>query len=320
MKPSALFYMAICLALSNSAFSQQYPNRPVRMVVGFTPGGGADTIARVIGSKFSERTKQTLIIDNRPGAGGMVGTAIIAKSAPDGYNLLFANASFVTNPALYTKSVTYKTGEFAPIFRLGSSQYLLTVSPSLPASSVKDLIALAKSRPGKLLSASAGLGGPGHLSLELFKMMTGTDITHVPYKGTAPVITSLLGNETQMVFGNAGAMAPLARSGKLKGLAVTGAARSPSAPEFPTVAEAGVPGFEVSSWYGIFGPRGLPTPIVQFIHKELEAILELRDTRDLLAKAGLEIASMPPDRFSIYVQSEISKWSKVVRTAGIRLE
>jgi len=290
------------------------------MVVGFTPGGGADTIARIIGSKFSERTKQTLIIDNRPGAGGMVGTAIIAKSAPDGYNLLFANASFVTNPALHTKTVTYDPREFAPIFRLGSSQYLLTANSSLPASSVKELIALAKSRPGKLLSASAGLGGPGHLSLELFKMMTGIDITHVPYKGTAPVITSLLGNETQMVFGNAGAMAPLVRSGKLKGLAVTGAARSPAAPEFPTVAEAGVPGFEVSSWYGIFSPKGLPAPIINFIHKEVEAILELPDARELLAKAGLEIAGMSPDRFSTYVQSEIVKWGKVVRTAGIRLE
>jgi tripartite-type tricarboxylate transporter receptor subunit TctC len=320
MKNLALFCSAIFLIVSASAYSQQYPNRPVRMIVGFTPGGGADTIARIIGSRFSERTKQTLIIDNRPGAGGMVGTAIVAKSAPDGYNLLFANASFATNPVLYTKTVTYDPREFSPIYRLGSSQYLLTVNSSLPVSSVKELISLAKSRPGKLLSASAGLGGPGHLSLELFKMMTGTDITHVPYKGTAPVITSLLGNETQMVFGNAGAMAPIARSGKLKGLAVTGAARSPAAPEFPTIAEAGVPGFEVSSWYGIFGPKALPAPIIRFIHKELEAILELRDARDLLAKAGLEISEMPPDKFSTYVQSEIVKWGKVVSAAGIRLE
>ncbi len=320
MKTHAILGIVLCFTATGSALSQQYPSRPVRMIVGFTPGGGADTIARIIGAKFSERTKQTLVIDNRPGAGGMVGTAIVAKSAPDGYNLLLANASFATNPVLYTKSVAYDTREFTPIFHLGSSQYLLTINSSVPASSIKELIALAKSRPGKMNSASAGLGGPGHLSLELFKMLTGTDIVHVPYKGTAPVVTSLLGNETQMVFGNAGAMAPLARSGKLRGLAVTGAARSPVAPEFPTVAEAGVAGFEVSSWYGIFGPRGLPAPIVRFVHTEFEAILQARDARDRLAAAGLEIAGMPPEKFSAYVQSEIVKWTRVVKAAGIRLE
>jgi len=241
MKTHAILGIVLCFTSTGSALSQQYPSRPVRMIVGFTPGGGADTIARIIGARFSERTKQTLVIDNRPGAGGMVGTAIVAKSAPDGYNLLLANASFATNIVLYAKTVTYDIHEFAPIFHLGSSQYLLTINPSVPATSIKELIALAKSRPGKMNSASAGLGGPGHLSLELFKMLTGTDIVHVPYKGTSPVVTSLLGNETQMVFGNAGAMAPLARSGKLRGLAVTGAARSPVAPEYSTGAEAGVP-------------------------------------------------------------------------------
>jgi tripartite-type tricarboxylate transporter receptor subunit TctC len=321
MKISTLICASLLWAASDVAVGQGYPSRPVRLVVGFTPGGGADTIARVIGARFSERTKQPMIVDNRPGASGMVATSMIARSAPDGYNLLLANSSFATNPVLYSKTAMYDPGrDFDPIYQLGSSQYLLTVNPSLGPRSVKELIALAKARPGKLNAASAGLGGPGHLALELFKMHTGTDIAHVPYKGTSPVLTSLMSGETQMIFGNVGATVPLVQAGKLQGLAVTGASRSPLAPDFPTVAEAGVPRFEVSSWYGVFGPRGTPATIVAFLYKELATITEMRDVRDRLVAAGLEIAGAPPEKFSAYVQSEVVKWSKVVKAAGIRLD
>ena len=185
---------------------------------------------------------------------------------------------------------------------------------------MKELVTLAKSRPGKLNAASAGLGGPGHLSIELFKMLTGTDIAHIPYKGTAPVLTSVLGNETQIIFGNVGATIPLVQSGKLRGLAVTGAVRSTLAPDFPTVGDSGIPGFEVSSWYGIFGPKDMPAAIVQFLYGEFAAITDNRDAREKLVAAGLEVAGAPPEKFAAYVQSEVTKWTKVIHTAGIRLE
>lgn len=321
MRLTYMLGLSIGLTVPIGALAQPYPSKPVRMIVGFTPGGGADTIARVLGAKFSERTKQPVVIDNRPGAGGMVGTVIVKQSAPDGYNLLLANANFVTNPVLYSNAVMYDAAkDFAPVYQLGSSQYLLSVNLTVPANTVKELVALAKSRPGRLNAASAGLGGPGHLSIELFKMLTGTDIVHIPYKGTAPVLTSVLANETQIIFGNVGATIPLVQAGKVRGLAVTGAVRSVLAPDFPTVADAGIPGFEVSSWYGIFGPKALPRDIVQFLYREFAAISEMRDAHEKLVSAGLEVAGAPPEKFGAYVQSEVAKWTKVVRTAGIRLE
>jgi tripartite-type tricarboxylate transporter receptor subunit TctC len=321
MKFITLLGVSMGLLLTGNVSAQAYPSKPVRMIVGFTPGGGADTIARIVGARFTERTRQPVVIDNRPGAGGMVGTVIVARSVPDGYNLLLANANFVTNPVLYSSAVMYDAvKDFSPIYQLGSSQYLLAVNLSVQATSVKELVALARSRPGRLNAASAGLGGPGHLSIELFKMLTGTDIAHIPYKGTAPVLTSVLGNETQIIFGNVGATIPLVQSGKLRGLAVTGAVRSTLAPDFPTVADAGIPGFEVSSWYGIFGPKSMPPATIQFLYREFAAITDNREAREKLVAAGLEVAGAPPEKFAAYVQSEVTKWTKVVRTAGIRLE
>ncbi len=308
-------------AFASAALCQEYPSRPVRMIVGFTPGGGADTIARVAGAKLAERLKQPVVIDNRPGAGGMVGTALVAKSAPDGYSLLLSNASFATNPVLYEKTATYDPiKDFAPVYQLGASQYLLTITPSLPANSVKDLVALARARPGKLNVASAGLGGPGHLAAELFQLLTGTKIAHVPYKGTGPIVTSMLSAETQMVFGNMGAMVPLVHAQRLKGLAVSGAARSTMAPEFPTMAEAGIAGFEVSSWYGVLAPAGTPASIINRLHKELVQVMDMRDVKEKLTAAGLEITGASPERFRDYINAEIPKWKKVIKASGIRLD
>lgn len=311
-------WFLVCAA---SAWGQAYPAKPIRLVVGFTPGGGADAIARLVGGNLSERFRQPVVIENRPGAGGMVGTALVAKSAPDGYSLLLTNANFATNPALYEKTVLYDpVKDFAAIHRLGASQYLLTVTPNLPAASVKELIALAKAKPGTLNVASAGIGGPGHLSAELFRFLTGAELVHIPYKGTSPAVTALLSGEAQVIFGNVGATLPLVQAGKLKGLAVSGAVRSSMAKEYPTVAEAGVPGFDVSSWYGVLAPAGTPPAVIQALSKELAQILEVREMRDKLAAVGLEIWGAAPAPFAAYINAEIGKWKKVARASGIRGE
>lgn len=303
------------------AWGQSYPTKPIRIIVGFTPGGGADAIARLIGANLGERYRQPIVIENRPGAGGMVGTALVAKSAADGYSLLLTNANFATNPALYEKTVLYDpVRDFAPIYRLGASQYLLTVTPSLPVASVKDLIALAKAKPGTLNVASAGVGGPGHLAAELFRFLTGAEVVHIPYKGTSPAVTSLLSGEAQMIFGNIGATLPLVQAGKLKGLAVSGTVRSPMAREFPTIAEAGVPGFDVSSWYGVLAPAGTPPPVISSLAREFAQVLDARDMRDKLAAVGLEIGGAAPEQFAAYINAEVAKWKKVARASGIRGE
>ena len=308
-------------ACATAAWGQAYPVKPIRVIVGFTPGGGADAIARLVGANLSERFRQPVVIENRPGAGGMVGTALVAKSAPDGYSLLLTNANFATNPALYEKTVLYDpVRDFAAIHRLGASQYLLTVTPNLPVASVKELIALAKAKPGTLNVASAGIGGPGHLSAELFRYLTGAELVHIPYKGTSPAVTALLSGEAQIIFGNVGATLPLVQAGKLKGLAVSGAVRSSMAREYPTVAEAGVPGFDVSSWYGVLAPAGTPPAVINALSKELAQILDARDMRDKLAAVGLEIWGAAPAPFAAYINAEIAKWKKVARASGVRGE
>ena len=311
----------LLLMLAGTTLASEYPTKPIRMIVGFTAGGGADAISRLVGNALSERLKQPIVIDHRPGAGGMVGSLIVANAAPDGYSLLLTNSNFATNPALYEKTVRYDVAkDFAPIYRLGTSQYLLVVIPSVPVNSVQELIAYAKARPKTLNVASAGIGGPGHLAAELFMFLTGTQLGHIPYKGSASVMTSLLSAETQMNFGNMGAAIPLARAGKLRGLAVSGIVRSSMAKEFPTVAEAGIPGFNVSSWYGVLAPSGTVKAIVNRLHQELAQILALRDLHEKLAVAGMEVWGAPPEAFAAFIDAEVIKWKKVAKAADIRLE
>lgn len=308
------------LAPAGAAWCQEYPTRPIRMIVGFTPGGGTDTIARVIGTKVTDSLGQPVVVDNRPGAGGSIATEMLAKSAPDGYSLIMVSGSHTINPNLQKKARYDPVKDFAPITQLAKSQYLLTVIPSIPAGSVKQLIALAKARPGRLNYASAGNGSPPHLATELFKSMTGVDIVHVPFKGTGPLTTAILGGQVDLTFGNMGAVLPHVRAGKLRGLAVSGTVRSPAAPEFPTVAESGVPGFEAAGWYGVLAPAGTPKRIVNKLHREIARVLGLQDVVDRFAAEGLEIGATSPDQFAAYIKSETAKWAKVVKLIGMRLD
>lgn len=290
------------------------------MIVGFTPGGGTDTIARVIGTRITDSLGQPVVVDNRPGAGGSIATEMLAKSAPDGYSLIMVSGSHTINPNLQKKARYDPVKDFAPITQLAKSQYLLTVIPSLPAGSVKQLIALAKAKPGRLNYASAGNGSPPHLATELFKSMTGVDIVHVPFKGTGPLTTAILGGQVDLTFGNMGAVLPHVRAGKLRGLAVSGTVRSPAALEFPTVAESGVPGFEAAGWYGVLAPAGTPKRIVNKLHREIARVLGLQDVVDRFAAEGLEIGATTPDQFAAYIKAETAKWAKVVKLIGMRLD
>lgn len=318
---AVMFAVAVCHgALSGATWGQEYPTKPIRMIVGFPAGGGTDAIARVIAIKLRERLGQSIVVDNRPTAGGNLATAMLAKSPPDGYSLIMVSGSHTINPSLYKTQQYDPVKDFAPICQLARSQYLLTVLPSLPAGSVKELIALAKAKPGQLNYASASNGTPPHLAMELFKSMTGTDMVHVPFKGTGQLMTAMLGGQVHLTFANMGSALPHIRAGKLKGLAMSGVARSPAAPEFPTVAEAGVPGFEATGWYGVLAPAGTSKKIVNKLYKEITQALEPRDIQDKLAAAGLEVAGTSPEQFEADIKSEVLKWAKVVKFARMRLD
>lgn len=321
MKTAVPLAVAILfMAHSAASLCQQYPIRPIRMIVGFTPGGGTDTVARVVGAKLAEQLGQSVVIDNRPGAGGDIATVMVAKSVlPDGYSLLMASGSHTINPSLH-KQQYRPVEDFAPISQLARSQYLLVSVLTVPATSVKELIALAKSKPGELNFGSAGNGTPPHLALELLKSMTGTNMVHVPFKGTAPVTTALLSNQVQLNFANLGAILPLVRAGRLRGLAVSGLVRSAAAPEFPTIAESGLAGFEATGWYGVLAPAGTASQIVNKLYKELVQALESRGVKDRLATEGLESVGSTPKEFAATIEAEVAKWAKVVKFAGMKID
>ena len=305
---------------ASSALAQTYPDRPIRMLVGFTPGGGTDLVARVVSIKISESLGQQVVIDNRPGAGGNIAAEIAAKAPPDGYSLIMVSGSFTINPSLHKKLEYDPNKDFTPISQIAHSQYILTVARGVPAGSVKELIALAKAKPGQLNYATAGNGSPPHLATELLKSMTGVDMVHVPFKGTAPIMTALLGGEVQVTFANMGGALPHVRAGKLTALGVSGAKRSPAAPEVPTVAESGLPGFEATGWYGVLAPAGTPKAIVMKLSGEISKAVESRDVRDRLVAEGLEFAPSSPQIFAAYIKQEIVKWAKVVQFAGMKLD
>ena len=302
------------------ALSADYPERPIRMIVGFTPGGGTDQVARIVGTKISESFGQQVVIDNRPGAGGNIATEIAAKAPSDGYSLIMVSGSFAVNPSLHKKLLYDPIKDFAPVTQVAFSQYILTLSPAITVRSVKELITLAKAKPRELNYASAGNGSPPHLAMELLKSLTGTDLVHIPYKGTAPVMTALLGNEVQVTFANMGGALPQIRAGRLKAIAVSGAKRSPAAPEVPTVAEAGVPGYEATGWYGVLAPGGTPQTVVNRLHTEIAKALDNKSVRDQIAAEGLDLAQSSPTAFAAYIRDEITKWTKVVHFANMKLD
>lgn len=309
------------LALTAHAFAQNYPDRPIRLLVAFSAGGGSDTSARIVAVKMSEILGQQVVVDNRPGAGGNIATELVVRAQPDGYTLLWGfSAPIVVNPSLY-KNLPFDTEkDLEPIALVASSQYILVVHPSVSVSSVKELIAFAKSRPGQLSYASAGVGTPHHLAAELFKSRAGLDITHVVYKGGAPAVVAVISGEVKLHFGSFSTSLPHVKTGRLTALALTGPTRSPEAPEVPTMQEQGFAGFDVRSWFGFFAPARTPKPIVARLNKELLRILAIPDVQERLRKTGVDPSGSTPQELAAYIKVEKAVWAKVIKDAGIKSE
>jgi tripartite-type tricarboxylate transporter receptor subunit TctC len=306
-------------AVSRLAWAQAYPSRPVRIIVPFPPGGSNDIIARIIATPLGERLGKQVIIDNRPGAAAIVGTELAANAPKDGHTLLMAALSFAVNPSLHKLSYDPIKG-FVPIALLASGPIVLTVNAELPAKSVTELIALAKAKPGQLQYASAGVGTLTHLSAELFKLATGVDMLHVPFRGGGPANIDVIGGHTKLMFNNVPTAMPHIRSGKLRALGVSAAKRISALPDIPTIAEAGVPGFEATNWWGIVAPAGTPASVVERLHSEITAVQNSPDVHRTLAAEGAEIAQMSSAEFGSFLVQEMNKWERVVKAANIKAE
>ncbi len=325
----AAFAGAVILALPPGAVLAQgtaraavsdYPMRPVRMIVPLAPGGGSDIVGRIVAQALTGLWGQTVVVDNRPGAGSTVGTAIAAKSQADGHTLLVSSSSVAISPALY-KDLAYDVRrDFAGVTLIASQPSVLAVHPSVPVGSVSELVALAKSRPGKLAYASAGSGSATHLGTELLKYSAGIDLLHVPYKSAGLATTALLSGEAQVLLTNMASVVPHLKSGRIKALGVSSAKRSPLAPELPTIAEAGVPGFEYATWYGMLVPAGTPAPLVERIQGDTAKSIQAPQVRERFVGQGLDVYGTTSAEFQVYLGAEIVKWDKLVRTASVRVE
>jgi len=301
---------------AGSATAQIYPSKPIRLIVPFAPGGPADIQARLIGPKLTEVWGQPVVVENRAGGNTIIATELTAKAEPDGHLVQVISAGFAINVSLYAKLPYDSLRDFAPVTQLTSGPAIVVVHLSLPARSVKELIALARARPGQLTYASAGL--PSQLAVELFKVTTGTDMVHVPYKGAAPAMIDLVAGHVQLSFPTISGGLPHAQAGRLRALATTGAKRSPATPDLPTMIEAGVPGYVATNWFGTAVPAKTPPAIVAKLSQEIARLLRLPDVRERLLTQGMEPVSNTPEDFSRFVQSEISKWSRVVKASGAR--
>ena len=303
------------------AHAQTYPSKPIRFVLPFPPGGGTDALARILSPRLSERLGQSIVIDNRPGAAGNISADIVAKSAPDGYTLLMGFSTVLTtSKSLYAKLPFDPERDLVPITQLATAQYILVVHPSVAAKSIVELIALARAKPGTLNYASSGVGGPLHLSAELFKARAGIDLVHVAYKGGGPAASAVLAGETQVLFGSVASSLQHIRTGRLRALAVTGSRRSPLAPELPTIAESGFPGFNVTAWDSLLAPRGTAPEVVTKIHAEVVQVLKLPEIRELINTVGYEPTGTTPAELAALIRSESATWAKVIRDADIRAE
>jgi tripartite-type tricarboxylate transporter receptor subunit TctC len=321
MKQRILGFCTIgCVVAMSGVTAQDYPTKSVRFVVPFPPGGGTDTLARIVGAHLSKTLGQSMVMDNRPGAGTNIGAEIAARSAPDGYTLLMGNIAQAVNVTLYRKLSYDFVKDFDPVTLLAYAPNMLVTHPSVAAKNVQELVALAKKTPGSLNYASSGSGSSSHLAGELFKNMTGTDIVHVPYKGGGPAVASLLGGETRVGFATMPSVLPQTQSGKLRALAVTGDKRSPTASEIPTIAESGVAGYAANGWYGVLVPTGTSKPIVAKLHKELLATVNNKDVQMQLTRFGYDIETNTPDAFRKMIVAEIKKWGAVVKAANLRAD
>ena len=306
-------------ALSSLALSQTYPAKPVRLIIPFPPGGSNDVVGRAIGQQLGERLGHSVVIDNRGGAGGIIGTNEAAKAAPDGYTLLLISVAFPTSIA-FNRLPQDMMKSFDPVAMLGSGPALLVVPASSPANSVGDLLNLLRQRPGALNAAAAGIGSFQHMATELFRLQSKTNFVIVQYKGGGPALTDTIAGQVQFNLGSLVQMMPHVRSGKLKALGVSGAKRNAAMPDVPTIAEAGVPGYEVSNWWGILSPAGTPQPVLDRLYKEINVILDSPETRKRFELEGAEVARMKPAEFASFVTQETEKWTRVVKEAGIKPE
>jgi len=312
---------SVALLIASAVWAQDYPTRPVRMVAPFAPGGATDVLARIVSQKLYERWGQTVIVDNRPGAGGNIGAELAARSAPDGYTLVVAGAPHAINMTLYSKLSYDLVKDLVGVNRIASYPSAIVVHPSLPAKTIKELIALARKRPGELNFGSAGPGSPNRLAIELFMIMAKIKMVHIPYKGgSGQMVGDLLAGQVQLAsIGLPPSMAYI-NAGKMRAIAVTGMSRSPLLPNVPTVNEAGLPGFNVTSWYGMFAPAALPKNLVAKINGDIAAILDTPDMKQRLEKLGADPGPMSPEDFGKFVRAEVEKWAKVVKESGAKVD
>jgi tripartite-type tricarboxylate transporter receptor subunit TctC len=315
--------MLCVVAVLSSAFDafagEAYPNRPVRLIVGFPPGGAADILGRMAAQQLTQRLHAQIVVDNRGGAGGLIGTEIAARANPDGYTLLFTSIPQVINPHLYKKVGYDAIKDFAPVIQFVSVPLMMASGPALPAKNVKDVIAIAKAKPREVNYGSGGSGSSSHLAMELFRSMTSLDLVHVPYKGTGPMITDMLGGQVALTIASAVPLTPQVKAGKLRGLGVTGPKRSPAFPDVPAIAET-VPGYEVVNWFGIVAPAGTPKPIVTRINSELNNALKSPELVKTLAAQTAEAVGGTPDAFANVIKADYVKWAKVVKASGAQVD
>src|ERR1043165_8711038 len=318
--PRLLLALAVVAAFvaPTPSFAQNYPNRPVRLVVPFPAGGPADALGRVLADQLNKTWGQPVIIENRGGAGGNLGAEVVARAAPDGYTLLLNASSHVINASLYDRLPYDPIKDFTPVSEVASYMLVLVVHPSAPATSVNEFVAFAKAKPDGLSVANAGLGTPTHLAAVLFAQAAGVNLIHVPYRGAAPASTDLIAGQVPAMFNNPVNAVPQVKANTLRALAVTGSKRLSLLPDLPTVAESGYPGFETRTWYGLFGPAGLPADIVRKLHADTDRVMRMPEVANNLVAQGWDIAVSPPDQFSKVLQSELDRWSAVVKRAGIK--
>jgi len=320
-KGEAVTRTALVLAgvlAAGSALAQPYPSKPIRIVVAAAPGGGADFVARLIGHKLGEALGQQVVVENRPGAGSTIGYEYGVKAAPDGYTLTMITGSYSINPSLYPVKF-HPLNDFTPVIWIARGPYVIVVHPSLPVRTTRELIALAKARPGQITYGTSGQGAIVHLTTELFLYKAGVTMTHVPYKGGGPAMIDLLAGQIQLVFATAPVGLPQVKAGRLRALAVTTLERVPAEPSIPTVAESGVPGYEVTNWHGLIGPRGLPRPVVERLNGEVTKIIRHKDMEERLLGDGLSAAGGTPEQLYEQVRREIEQWREVVIRAAIRI-
>jgi tripartite-type tricarboxylate transporter receptor subunit TctC len=314
-------YLLLFLALPGAALAQPYPSKPIRIIVAYTPAGATDILARTVGQKMSESFGQPVIIDNRPGANGNIGTDVAAKATPDGHTLLMATAgTHAINPGLYRKLSFDAVRDFAPISLVAMVPNIMVVNNSVPAKSVKEFVAYLKANPNKFNYGSPGNGSSAHLSMELFKTMTGATIQHIPYKGSAGVMADVMGGQIIATIDNMPVYLPQIKAGKLRALAVSTPKRSPAAPDVPTVAEAGVPGYGAAAWFGLLAPAGAHKAVVDKLSTETARILKLPDVAERLSSLGAEPVGGTPEQFAAHIKAEIAKWAKVIQDARVELQ